>query len=531
MPQPTTGFQHPNISRRTAIQAGSVGLLGLGMNHLDAFRAAAAASVPDAQSVRDASRDHPAKAVIYIFLSGGLAQQDSFDLKPDAPANIRGEFTPIATKTPGVQICEHLPMLAARSDKWALIRSLTHPSNDHSLGHAIMLSGRSTTPTGFRSDMPTPFDHPSIAAVVGEAIRVARPESGVARPEALRRAWRSTNTPANTPVEDSGRATPRHNLPPAVVLPERIIHRTGRVIPGQFAGEMGRRREPWFIEAAPFNATTYGAYPEYEFHHARGRENKKGLTFQAPSLTLPHGLTQPRVNRRLSLLNHVERQRRDLDQFATAANFDRYRQGAISLLTDQRVKRAFDVRTADDKTQDRYGRNSFGWSLLMAHRLVEAGVSLVQVNLGNNETWDTHGNAFPHLKNVLFPPTDRALSALIDDLAATGRLDSTLIVMAGEFGRTPRITGLPQHYKLPGRDHWGAVQTVFVAGGGIKGGTIIGRSDPHAGYPAADPQKPENLAATIYHHLGIPATAVWKDDLERPHAVYWGEAVRGLGLG
>ena len=486
MSQPNSGFQHPNISRRTAIQAGGVGLLGLGMNHLDALRAA----TPDGKPA-----DHPAKAVIYIFLSGGLAQQDSFDLKPHAPANIRGEFTPIATKTPGVQICEHLPRLAARSDKWAVIRSLTHPSNDHSLGHAIMMSGRSTKPTGFRSDMPTPFDHPSIAAVAGDMLSRER----------------------------------RNNLPPAVVLPERLIHRTGRVIPGQFAGEMGRRRDPWFIEAAPFNATTYGAYPEYEFHHARGRENKKGLAFQAPSLTLPQGLTQPRVHRRLSLLKHVERQRRDLDRYATAAEFDRYRQGAISLLTDQRVKRAFDVRTADDKTQDRYGRNSFGWSLLMAHRLVEAGVSLVQVNLGNNETWDTHGNAFPHLKDVLFPPTDRALSALIDDLHAAGRLDSTLIVMAGEFGRTPRISGLPQHYKLPGRDHWGAVQSVFVAGGGVKGGTIIGSSDKQGGYPTADPQKPENLAATIYHHLGIPATAVWKDDLERPHAVYWGEVVRGLG--
>jgi Protein of unknown function (DUF1501) len=489
------GFQHPSISRRTAIQAGSIGLLGLGMNHLEALRAA----MPDGKPA-----DHPAKAVIYIFLSGGLAQQDSFDLKPHAPANIRGEFAPIATKTAGVQICEHLPRLAARSDKWALIRSLTHPYNEHSQGHMVMLSGRTPMPTGFRANMPMPTDWPSIAAVAGEATRTLA-------------------------ASGSLNVRPLNNLPPAVVLPERLIHRTGRVIPGQFAGEMGRRRDPWFIEAAPFNATTYGAFPEYEFHHARGRENKPGLTFQAPNLTLPHGLTQPRINRRLSLLKHVEQQRRDLDRFATAADFDRYRQGAISLLTDKQVKKAFDVRTADDKTQDRYGRNSFGWSLLMAKRLVEAGVSLVQVNLGNNETWDTHGNAFPHLKNVLLPPTDRAISALLDDLHAAGRLDSTLIVMAGEFGRTPRVFGLPKFYKLPGRDHWGAVQTVFLAGGGIHGGTIIGSTDKQAAYPAADPQKPENLAATIYHHLGIPATAVWKDDLERPHAVYWGEAVRGLG--
>src|SRR5439155_1937830 len=155
----------------------------------------------------------------------------------------------------------------------------------------------------------------------------------------------------------------------------------------------------------------------------------------------------------------------------------RYRQGAISLLTQERIRQAFDVVDAPAKVLDRYGRNAFGWSLLMARRLVEAGVNLVQVNLGNNETWDTHGNAFPHLKEFLFPPTDKALSALLDDLHESGLLESTLIVMAGEFGRTPRITHLPQYYKLPGRDHWGAVQTVFFAGGGTKGGRVVGSSD------------------------------------------------------
>src|SRR5207237_8985309 len=159
---------------------------------------------------------------------------------------------------------------------------------------------------------------------------------------------------------------------------------------------------------------------------------------------------------------------RQLDRQAVSSSFDRYRQGAVSLLTSDRVRSAFDVGNADARTQDRYGRNAFGWSLLMARRLVEAGVSLVQVNLGNNETWDTHGNAFPHLKDKLLPPTDQALSALLDDLAGSGLLDSTLIVMAGEFGRTPKVTRLPQFYRLAGRDHWGAVQTVFFAGGSVK---------------------------------------------------------------
>lgn len=474
-------YCHPNLSRRNMLQAGSVGILGLGMNHLAALRQAdGAPSVPRHRSV------------IYIFLSGGLGQQDSFDMKPNAPDNIRGEFNPISTKTPGTQICEHLPMLAQRSEHWSIVRSLTHPYNEHSQGHMVMLSGRTKMPPTFKASKPMPEDWPSIASIATDA----------------------------TP--------PRNNLPPAVVLPERLIHRSGRVIPGQFAGQMGRRREPWFIDAAPFNGTTYGAYPEYEFHHARGRENKKGLLFQAPNLSLPEELSSSRLDKRFDLLSVVERQRRELDRSGQEEKFDRYREGAISLLTDQRVQHAFDVTHADDKTQDRYGRNSFGWSMLMAKRLVNAGVNLVQVNLGNNETWDTHGNAFPHLKDVLFPPTDRALSALLDDLVADGTLEDTLIVMAGEFGRTPKVTGLPQHYKLPGRDHWGAVQSVFFAGGGIQGGRVIGSSDKHAGYPVADPQTPEGMAATIYQSLGIPQTAVWKDDVDRPNHIYHGEPIPGL---
>src|SRR5207247_9382259 len=183
---------------------------------------------------------------------------------------------------------------------------------------------------------------------------------------------------------------------------------------------------------------------------------------------------------------------------------------------------------AEPHVQDRYGRNACGWSLLMARRLVEAGVNAVQVNLGNNETWDTHGNAFPHLKEKLFPPADRAISALLDDLHESGLLASTLIVMAGEFGRTPKVTRLPQYYKLPGRDHWGAVQTVFFAGGGVRGGAVVGSSDKIGGHPATDPQTPENLAATIYHALGIPKSAAWHDVLERPHFIYHGEPISGL---
>jgi uncharacterized protein (DUF1501 family) len=243
---------------------------------------------------------------------------------------------------------------------------------------------------------------------------------------------------------------------------------------------------------------------------------------------LPEGFGDGRLVNRTSLLAALENQRRDLDASARVENYDKFRQGVISLLTDASVQKAFDVTRADDKTQERYGKNSFGWSCLMARRLVEAGVNLVQINLGNNETWDTHGEAFPHLKEKLLPPMDRCVSALIDDLADSGLLEATMIVMAGEFGRTPKITHLPQYYKLPGRDHWGAVQTVFFAGGGTRGGTVIGASDKIGGYPAADPQTPEQMAASIYHSLGIPPTAAWHDHLDRPHHVYQGEPVEGL---
>ena len=313
-----------------------------------------------------------------------------------------------------------------------VVRSLTHKSNDHSLGHHIMLTGRSDAPAGFNPSAPTPTDHPSIAAIAGAV------------------------------------TTARNNLPPAIVLPERLIHFSGRVIPGQFAGVMGRARDPWFLEASLYEPKAYGAYPEYEFDHQQREYTPKRQAFLVPDLSLPEGVDGDRFGGRLGILRQIDEQRKSLEMAASAGGFGRSRADAVSLLTEARVRRAFDLNRATPKDLDRYGRNAFGWSLLMAARLVEAGVNLVQVNLGNNESWDTHGNAFPHLKDKLLPPTDQALSALLVDLEQRGLLDSTLIVMAGEFGRTPKISTLTQYYKGPGRDHWGAVQSVFLAGGGVK---------------------------------------------------------------
>ena len=467
------------------LQAGAIGLLGLGQNHLSLLQAASAE--------QGASADLPkgrAKSVIYVFLSGGLAQHESFDMKPDAPLEIRGEFNPIATRTPGVRICEHLPELARRSHLWALCRSLTHDWNEHSQGHHIMLTGRSDLPAGFDARKAKDSDHPSIAAIANHVL-------------------------------------PHNNLPPAIVLPEKLVHRTGRVIPGQFAGYMGPRRDPFFTEASRYNPASYGAFPEYLFHHADGAVDGTTMSFDAPSFTLPEGLDIRRVRGRLGLTAHLDAQQAHLEQAAEKLKMDSYREMAISLLSDPSVKGAFELKNTDPRLQDRYGRNSFGWSLLMARQLVEAGVRLVQVNLGNNECWDTHQAAFPNLKNYLLPPADRAISALLDDLNERGLLDQTMVVVASEFGRTPKIFKI-RGAKLPGRDHWGPTQSVLFAGGGVQGGRVIGSTDKFGAYPDSDPQTPENFAATIYHALGIPRSLTWEDPIQRAFHVYHDEPIHGL---
>ena len=474
-----------NTSRRTALQAGALSLLGgLWMSDLKKLKASAGSS-GDLTSGR-------AKSVIYVFLSGGLAQHETFDMKPDAPIENRGEFSPIPTKTAGIQICEYLPKLAQLSNKWSLVRSVTHPHNEHSQGHHVMLTGRTEQPEGFSSREPRETDDPSIAAI------------------------------CNSLLEPRGAAPT-----PVVVMPDKIVHRTGRTIPGQFAGRMGKSRDPWFLEVSPYHPLHYGSYPDYLFHHATGAMKDANLNFRSPRLTLPQGLDQSRVEDRIKLRNHLENQAQALETAAADPAFDRYRQAAVDLLANGDALHAFDLAKADPKQIERYGNHSFGWSLLMARNLVETGVNLVQVNLGNNETWDTHQAAFPSLKNYLLPPLDHSLSALIEDLDETGLLEDTMVVVASEFGRTPRIFKIPSG-KLPGRDHWGPVQSVLFAGGGIKGGRVVGASDKIGAYPSESPQTPENFAATIYDALGIPTNAHWTDLSGRPHKVYNADPIPGL---
>ncbi|MFN0196496.1 MAG: DUF1501 domain-containing protein [Planctomycetaceae bacterium] len=481
--------QHP-ILRREMLQAGAIGLLGMSMSDLLGWRGAAAQAEP-ALSIK------PPKSVIYLFLTGGPSQHDTFDMKPEAPAEIRGEFKPIATNTPGIDITEGLPMLAQRSQHWSLLRSLSHTNNGHDGGTYIMLTGRSVLPPTFVANKPLPADWPSITAIGG----------------------------AMTPS--------RSILPTSVILPEKLYHSNSGVYSGQFAGMLGEKHEPWLIETTdkPHAYHSYsGAFPKYLFDlHKGARSDRENFRFEVPYLSLPEGMLSSRFGQRQNLLSLIEQQRNDLDRVASTTGYDRYRELAISLITDPKVRDAFEVRKAPPEVLERYGDNSFGWSLLMARRLVEAGVNMVQVNLGNFGSWDLHGNNTVNLKEFLFPPTDRAVSALLDDLHESGLLDSTLVVMAGEFGRTPRITHIATSiYKYPGRDHWGPLQSVLFAGGGIPGGTIIGSSDSEGAYPATDRETPESFASTIYQALGIPREAHWHDATDRPYPVYLADPIAGL---
>ena len=467
------------------LQAGTIGLMGLSMAQVESWRCQAAGAPARPRSV------------IYIFLTGGPSQHDTFDMKPDGPSEYKGEFTPIPTRTVGTQICEHLPMLAERSPHWSLVRSLTHKESGHDKGTYVMLTGNTVVPANFQANQPKGTDLPSIVAVAGSA------------------------------TESRG------NLPRSIILPEKLHHSNSGTYSGQFAGLLGPQHEPWLIHCTdkPHAYHDYsGAFPKYLFNlHDGVASDRDDWKYEVPHLSLQEGILQDRFEDRLALLGNIDRQRRQLERAADVSSYGRLRQGVASLLTDPAVRQAFDVRKADPKILEKYGDNSFGWSLLMARRLVESGVNMVQVNLGNFGSWDLHGNNFPLLKDFLFPPTDRAVSALLDDLHESGLLEETLVIMAGEFGRTPRIfNGAPSVYKLPGRDHWAPCQSILLAGGGVQGGRVIGSSDRNGAYPASDPQTPENFAATIYQALGIPRHATWQDLQGRPYHVYQADPIPGL---
>jgi Protein of unknown function (DUF1501) len=442
--------QGVGMTRRRFVQVGYSGLLGIGLPGLLAGR-----SVASAPSGR-------AKSVIVILLSGGLGQHDSYDMKPDAPDGIRGEFKPIETAVPGIWICEHLPLLAARADQLAIVRSMSHGEGNHLVAVHHVLTGRPSAPRG-ASDLDrvaSRDDFPCYGAVLD---KVRRRDEGI---------------------------------PSSVALPTRLIE--GPLTwPGQDAGFLGPRHDPWQLRLDP--------------NRPEARDE---------SLTLPDGLDPRRLHLRRHLLGQVA-------DTAPADAFADQQDAALSMLCNGKVGRALDTEREDPRLVDRYGRHGFGKSLLVARRLIEAGVPVVQATMGIVQTWDTHVGNFPRLKNDLLPPLDRAVSTLLDDLASRGLLDETLVVMLGEFGRTPRIHPLKPG-DVPGRDHWPAVFPAVFAGGGVVGGQVIGKSDKLGAYPTSKSFGPPDLAATVYHALGVDPETELRDRLGRPLRLCSGDVMTPL---
>jgi hypothetical protein len=458
----TIDHRHPRgIIRREFLQVGFSGFLGLGLPGLLASRARAGQSAPRA------------KSMILIFMSGGLGQLDSFDLKPNAPEGIRGEFKPIDTVAPGVRYCEHLPLLAAHADKLAIVRSMSHTYTNHLNATHEILTGHSQ-PGAFFDKIASRDDYPCYAS----ALEYLRPRSD--------------------------------GIPSGVMLPTYLME--GPLTwPGQHAGFLGPRFDPLQIKQDPSKPT-----------------------FREESLTPPVGFSIERMNRRRELLDDLAVRR---DQLAVSGSLDRdpmaeQRQLAYSMLLSGKVARAFDIHREDPKVRDRYGRNMFGQSILLARRLVEAGVPIVQANMGRVQNWDTHSGNFRRLKGELLPPLDQGVSALLDDLAMSGRLDETLVIVTGEFGRTPRIGSSTGNVNGPdGRDHWSKCFSIAFAGAGIQGGQMIGQSDRIAAYPASRPYSPGDFATTVYKALGIDPETELRDRLNRPIRLAVGEEISPLYTG
>jgi hypothetical protein len=447
------------IARRELLQVGYSGLLGVGLSSLLASQARSARA-----SERVLSVPPRAKSVVIVFLTGAASHHDTFDMKPEAPLEIRGEFKPTATSIPGVQICEHLPRLADLAKKYALIRTLSHRDNNHLMSTHHVLTG-ALQPGGFFDKVASRDDWPCYAA----ACSFLRP---------------------------------RHDgIPSGVNLPTFLME--GPLTwPGQHAGFLGPTYDPWQITADP---------------------NKPD--FRVDNLNLTAGVDLNRLEDRRGLLGQVNRQQQLLDSVAETRKLTDHQQLAFSVLTSSRLADAFQLSKEPDSVRDRYGRNTTGQTLLLARRLVQVGVPVIQANIGRVQNWDNHGKIFPTLRDRLLPPLDRGVSALIDDLESLGMLGETLVMMLGEFGRTPKVN------KDGGRDHWGPCFFGLFAGAGVRGGQVIGRSDDTGAYPVTTAYSPDDVGATVYHLLGIPSNAEVHDRLNRPVRLNRGQVIEPLFSG
>jgi hypothetical protein len=438
------------ISRRAMLRIGALAPLGLNLPAL--------LSAAEAQRSRG-GKFGQAKRCLVIYLWGGPSHIDLFDMKPNAPREFRGEFRPVPTKVPGIQICEHLPHLATQTDKIGFIRSVTHSDNNHSTSAHWMLTGhkheRSAENFGARAS-----DFPHMGSVLSKL------------------------EPTN------------HQLPTFVALPEIIATDAGFVTPGQGGGILGRRHDPFRVNTRPDTPA-----------------------FRVQNLVPVEGLSDQRLRSRARLADEFDSFRAGLIRSAEATELDAFQSQAIQLVTSSEAREAFDLKAEGEAMRDRYGRRSFGQSLLLARRLLEAGVKLVTVYWHREDPkvkigWDTHKGNFKSLKDDLLPRVDRPVSVLLDDLAQRGMLDDTLVVWLSEFGRTPKINNTDA-----GRDHWGLCNTVWYAGGGVPGGQLYGGSDKIAAEPVSDPVSPADLTATLYHLLGLDPRSTIQDPLGRPFPI------------
>ena len=447
--------RHRQVGRRTFLQAGSLAALGLGLPELYAAR----------QIGRVATGGGRAKSCILLFATGGPAQQETFDPKPDADSTVRGEFTAIPTSVPGIQICEHLPRLAAQAHRYAIVRSTYHKSGTHGVGVHYNLTGLLHAPRQQGEPQVSRLDPPCMGGVV----RQLRGD--------------------------------RHGLPAAVQLPVRIGDQNNFQWGGQHAGFLGPQFDPLMLI------------------------EERWLPGTLPPAFLPHpeiGLA--RMASRASLLHELESSR-PVPPSDDIAVYDMARRCATSVLESKSAWQAFLVDDEKPSTIERYGDNKFGRSCLVARRLVEAGVGLVTVpwmHLVSTKNFDTHSQHFKVMKELLLPPVDQAFSALLEDLDQRGLLDDTLVAWTGEFGRTPKINN------GAGRDHWGNVYSTVLAGGGIRGGQVYGESDRQGGEPIDHPVHVTDFVATMYHALGYGPGTIVHDAGGRPHAIVPGKPVTAL---
>jgi hypothetical protein len=451
------------LTRREWLRVGGLGLFGLSLPALLQTRRAKAANL-------DLDRTFgKARSCIVLFLFGGPPQHETWDPKPDTPAEIRGDLRPIASSLPGLRVGELMPRVARLAHKVCVLRGVSTNDNAHSSSGYWMLTGYPHQPTNSENAKPgAPNDWPCLGAVV------KRLRGG------------------------------RGQLPGAVSLPEHLWNTGGITWPGQDAGWLGRGADPWLLHCDPSAAR-----------------------FQIPALGLPGEVPPLRFQGRQTLLTRVNRHLDALDRSGAIARHDTNSRQAFDLLRGSQARQAFAVDQEPAAVRDRYGRNRFGQSVLLARRLVEAGVSLVQVNwtrtaadTNDSPVWDTHTKNTQRLKTALMPPMDMAYSALLQDLSDRGLLDETLVVWMGEFGRTPKIN------PSGGRDHWGHVFSVALAGGGVRGGQVYGASDRIGGHPKEGRVPPQDLTATIFHCLGYRPDTEIHEALGRPVPISRGEVIR-----